>query len=243
MRKEWRQLLRSRGALLSALVFPLIFLLVLPVGQMFALLAAPPEPLSAEWGNLPLPPGIAAIGDDPKALIRGLLLPLFVIIGGIAVPGMTAIYTLIAEREQRTIELLVALPVSVGQILAAKLLVLLMLAGGVLLLLFAIDAAVIVALGIAAASYVVALLLLLLCSLAYAIAVALLLGLLARDFRTANNLSGALIGPTILLGLFALLAIPGTITAVLALAALFALAAVVVTIVSLRVVTFERLLS
>jgi ABC-2 type transport system permease protein len=242
MGKEWRQLRRSRGALLSALVFPLLFLLVLPLGQMLALLAAP-EAFRTEVGGLPVPPGLAALDDDPRALLQGLLLPLFVLISAVTVPGMTAIYTLISEREQRTIELLVALPVRVGQILAAKLLVLLLLAGGVLLGLFAVDAVVILALGIAPLGYVGALLLLLVTGLAYAIAVTLLLGLLARDARTANNLSGALLAPTIVLALAVLLSIPGTLRAVLALAALFTVGAVAVTVVALRVVTFERLVS
>ena len=139
MRKEWRQILRSRGALLSALLFPLFFLLLLPVGQMLA--ATLPATAGSFKSDLPagvpLPPGLAAIGEDPKALIRGLILPLFITIGGLIVPSMTATYTLIGERENRTLDLLVALPVSIGQILLAKLLVIVGLAGAVTLTIFA----------------------------------------------------------------------------------------------------------
>ena len=42
---------------------------------------------------------------------------MMVAIGGLIVPSVAASYTVIAERERRTIELLVALPVSVGDIL------------------------------------------------------------------------------------------------------------------------------
>jgi ABC-type Na+ efflux pump permease subunit len=243
MAKEWRHLLRSRGAMASALLLPVLLLLIAPGLQMVALSAdVPPEtnlPLSPDT---PIPPGLAALRDDPQAIIRVLLLPLFITIGGLIVPSITANYTMIAERENRTIELLVALPVRVGQILLAKLLVIVVLAGAVTLTLFAIDAVIILALGIASIGYILALLLLLLAALAYSTASALLISLLARDFRTANNLSGALLVPTLLLCVSVLLVVPGETGKLLLLAALFALAALGATLVALRVVTFERLL-
>lgn len=241
-RKEWRQLLRNRTALLTALLLPLLILLIIPGAQMIAFTVG----ASADIGNelpegVPLPPGLAEVGDDPRAMLRALLLPLFVLIGGLLVPSLTATYTMIAEREHRTLELLVALPVRVGQILMAKLLVIVTLASAATLSLFAIDAALILALGIGSVGYVLMLLALLLAALAYSTASALLLSLLARDFRTANNLSGALLAPTIFLGMGALLAIPGGL-APLVLAAFFGLAAVVIAQIARRVVTFERLL-
>ncbi|HEY0739108.1 MAG TPA: ABC transporter permease subunit [Herpetosiphonaceae bacterium] len=243
MAKEWRHLLRSRGAMLTALFLPVLFLLIIPGTQMLALTAGadlsnnPPLPADAQ-----LPPGLAALDDDPKAVMRVLLLPLFVTIGGLMVPSITAIYTMIAERENRTIELLVALPVRIGQILLAKLLVIVLLAGGITFTLFLIDAVLILLLGIGSLSYVLSLLVLLITALAYSTASALLLSLLARDFRTANNLSGALLVPTIFLCVGVLLFVPGGGFQILLLAALFVLAAVIATVVALRVVTFERLL-
>jgi ABC-type transport system involved in multi-copper enzyme maturation permease subunit len=243
MAKEWRHLFRSRGAMLTALFLPVLFLLIIPGTQMLALSAGadlnnnPPLPADA-----PLPPGLAALDDDPNTVMRVLLLPLFVTIGGLMVPSITAIYTMIAERENRTIELLVALPVRVGQILLAKLLVIVMLAGGITFTLFLIDAVLILVLGIGSIGYVLSLLLLLIAALAYSTASALLLSLLARDFRTANNLSGALLVPTIFLCVGVLLFVPSGGFQILLLAALFVLAAGIATVIALRVVTFERLL-
>lgn len=243
MTKEWRHLLRSRGAMLTALFLPVLFLLIIPGTQMLALSAGvdlnnnPPLPADA-----PLPPGLAVLEDDPKAVMRALLLPLFVTIGGLMVPSITAIYTMIAERENRTLELLVALPVRIGQILLAKLLVIVLLAGGITFTLFLIDAVLILVLGIGSLGYVLTLLLLLIAALAYSTASALLLSLLARDFRTANNLSGALLVPTIFLCVGVLLFVPGGGFQILLLAALFLLAAVIASVIALRVVTFERLL-
>jgi ABC-type Na+ efflux pump permease subunit len=243
MAKEWRHLLRSRGAMASALLLPVLLLLIAPGLQMIALSSGtPPETNLPFPPDAPIPPGLAALRDDPEAIIRVLLLPLFMMIGGLIVPSITANYTLIAERENRTIELLVALPVRVGQILLAKLLVIVLLAGAVTLTLFLIDAVIILALGIASIGYVLALLVLLLSALAYSTASALLISLLARDFRTANNLSGALLVPTILLCVSLLLLVPGEAGKLLLLAGVFALAALGATIVALRVVTFERLL-
>jgi ABC-2 type transport system permease protein len=242
MRKEWRQLLRSRGALATAIFFPVLMLLVIPGAQIIGLSMAPPDSVNNLPEGIPLPPGLAAIGDDPRALIRTLLLPLFVTLGGLIVPGTMANYILLAERENRTIELLVALPVRVGQILLAKLLVILLLASGITITLFAIDAVLIIAFGIGSIAFVAALLLLLLCALAYSTASALLISLLSRDFRTANNITGALIVPSLLLTMGVLLFVPTPTLAVLALALLYVLAAIAVTQISLRVITFERLL-
>lgn len=244
IRKEWRQLLRSRGALASALLLPVLMLLVLPVGQILAFLNMPDsgQPLANIPPGTPLPSDLAAIGDDPLALLRMLILPLFVTLGGLLVPSTMATYTMIAERENRTLELLVALPVRVGQILLAKLLVILMVATSVTCTLFAIDALLIVTLGVGSLAFVAALLLLLMGALAYSTASALLISLLARDFRTANNLNGALMVPTLFLSVGGLLLLPGSLLSLLALALIFGLAAVAATFVALRVITFERLL-
>lgn len=242
MRKELRQLLRSRGALATALLLPILFLLIIPGLQIIAFTVLPS---GTNNFNMPsgsfVPGGLAAIGNDPKGLLRVLLLPMFTLISGLVMPSITANYTMVAEREARTIELLVALPVRIGQILLAKLLVIVGLGGAVILALFVIDAILIVALGVGSFGYVLLLLLLLLAALAYSTASALLISLLAKDFRTANNFSGALLGPTILLAVSLLIFVPGSLAPLL-LAAIFALAAVAATLIALRVVTFERLL-
>ncbi len=244
MGKDWRQLFRSRGAMLSALLFPILFLLIIPGAQILAFSLDPggrASQVNVPQG-VPLPPGLAAIGDDPQALLRLLLLPLFMVIGGLIVPSMTATYTLIAERENRTLELLVALPVRVSQVLLAKLLVIVILAGGVTLTLFTIDAILLLGLGIATVGYIIALLLLLLCAMAYSTASALLISLLAKDFRTANNLAGAALGPLIVISVVFLMLVPGGAWTVALLAGFYALMAVVAGVIAMRVVTFERLL-
>jgi ABC-2 type transport system permease protein len=184
---------------------------------------------------------MAEFVQSPLAMMRAMLVPL-IALGGLIVPSVTASYILITERESRTLELLVALPVRVGQILLAKLLALLALASLVTLVLFSVDAVLILGLGIGSPGYVLALLAVLLTSLTFSATTALLVSLLARDFRTANNINGLLIGPTILVCFLVMLVVPGPLLTSLLLSALFAVGSGVSTFVAMKVVTFERLL-
>jgi ABC-2 type transport system permease protein len=235
--KELRQLSRSKGALASAALLPLLLLVIVPVGQLFALSAA---------GAATIPPGVEPapglpVAGDPSAIFLQLLFPLFVTLGGLVAPSVAATYTVVAERERRTLELLMALPVRVGDILAAKLLAMLALAAGVTLPLFLLDAAALLYTGIAGPGYVAALLGVLLAALACSVGLALLLALLARDFRTANNISGALLGPLILMTMVVLIGAPGQ-WRLLALIGLLLLTAALALVAARRWLTFERYL-
>lgn len=240
-RKEWRQLLSSRGAMMSALIFPFLFLVVVPGVQLLAFTKAGLAPVNLPPPTAKLPPALADMARDPKVVVRVLLTP-FIGIAGLIVPSMTATYSLLTERESKTIELLIALPVRVSQILLAKLLAILVLAGGTTLALFSIDAVLIVALDVGSVGFVLALLAVLLTGLSFSTTSALLVSLLAKDFRTSNNLNGALFGPSIVISMgVAMLVTPPTLAALL-LSAAFLTGAVASAFVAMRVVTFERLL-
>jgi ABC-2 type transport system permease protein len=194
--KEVRQVLRSRGALALATLLPLFLMTVMPLAQLvFARSAAAPPQAQASGGFAP--PGMADVANDPTQLLVSVMLPMYIVLGGLIVPTISATYTVVAEREKRTLDLLMALPVSVTEILVAKLLAMLVLAGVVVLPLFCIDMAVLVAMGVIGAVNILLLLVMLLAAMGCSVCVALLLALLARDFRTANNLNGAFLGPLI----------------------------------------------
>jgi ABC-type transport system involved in multi-copper enzyme maturation permease subunit len=235
--KELRQLSRSKGALASATLLPLLLLVIVPVSQLLALRATDATVSVPDVAPLP---GLADAGDTSAIFLR-LLFPLFVTLGGLVAPSVAAVYMVVAERERRTLELLMALPARVDDILTAKLLAMLLLAVGVTLPLFLIDAAALLWTGMAGPGYVATLLGVLLAALACSIGLALLLALLARDFRTANNLSGALLGPLIVLTAFTLIGVPGEWRFV-ALIALLLLTAALALIVARRWLTFERYL-
>ncbi len=238
-RKELRQVRRSRGALMSATLLPLLLMLVLPLGQLFGLQAGATQTNLPTSG--PLPPGLAELSDPVELYLRAML-PLFIALGGLVVPSVSATYTVVAEREKRSIELLLALPVRVRDVLVAKLLAMLTLACAVVVPLFAIDMAVLLSAGLVTLGYAGALFLVLLSALACSVGVALLLALLSRDFRTANNLNGALIGPLILAIMGLMFGVPGDLRLVAEIALLLGVGVAAV-VVALRWLTFERYLA
>lgn len=230
LRKELLQVRRSRGALLSGILLPLLLMVVMPGFQLSSLQSV------RESGPLP--------GDlsDPEQLFTQFLLPLLVAISGLVVPSVAATYTVVAEHERRTLELLVALPVRAGDVLLAKMLAMLILGVSVALPLFAIDAVALLVLGLAEPGYLLQLLLVLVAALICSICEALVLALVARDLRTTNNLNGALITPVtvvmvgILLGAPPAFRLPG-------LAVFLLLAAGVAYLCAARWLTFERYFS
>jgi ABC-2 type transport system permease protein len=239
-RKEWRQLIRSRGAMLTALLLPVFLLVIAPSAQILGISFEQPGMKLPE--GLPLPPALQRLHDDPVGIAR-LMLPLFFAVGGMIVPMAAASYTVISERETRTLELLVALPVTVGQILFAKLLAIGVLAGAVTVVLFSVDAVMLLASGVGDAALVLALGALLFSALSFSAGGALLISLLAKDVRSANNLNGALVVPAVLLTMVTIVMVPGTALASALLAALFGAASIACVAIAMKVVTFERISS
>ncbi len=158
------------------------------------------------------------------------------------VPSIAAVHTIVVERERRTIELLVALPVRVGDILLAKLLANLALAVATLGPLVFVDMAALAWLGLVSPAYVVSVCLLLVAALSCSVGMSLLVALLARDFRTANNLNGILLGPTIGLVLAVLILVPADVH-LSVLAGLLLAIGVGAVAGGLRWLTFERYLA
>jgi ABC-2 type transport system permease protein len=238
VRKELRQVRRNRGALISTTLLPLLLLVVVPGFQLFSINAA----LGQGSPTRSLPAGLAPqVFTEPRLLVSHFLFPLFLTLGGMIIPGVTATYTVVAERERRSLELLVALPVRVSDILTAKLVAMLVLTSAVVLPLFALDAGVLLVMGYANALDVAELLAALLGALAYAVGEALLLALLARDLRTAQNLNGALLVPVTALAGALLVVIPPSWN-LLAVAALLLTGGCLCVMVGMKWLTFERYL-
>lgn len=233
--KEFHQLLKSRGALWTALLLPLFFLVIAPAPYLFLVVAN-------STVDVPLPRDIPVLLDAPATIFRRVLMPLFVLANGLLVPASTATYTVIAEREQRTLDLLVGFPVRIGQVLLAKLFVVGVVTAGLCLMMFSVDAVLLVRFSIAPAGYILALCGLLLAALMYSIAGALLIALLSRDLRTANNLMAVLTLPTLIVCTAVLVITPGELSGLLIETLLLLLAAAIALWIALRIVTFERLL-
>lgn len=242
LRKEWRQLLRSPNALATSLILPLLLLVGVPLLLRTAGGAAGTAPLP----KLPLPgflPGLAELDSEPAHGLPRFIMPFMVGLAGLVVPSVAGAYTLVAERESRTIELLVALPVRIGQVLVAKLCAILLLACAVTMPLLGLSVLLMVSAGTFGPTFGVALFCELLGALAYSTSSALLVSLLARDYRAAQNVLGALLTPTILIVPAVLIFVPGGVIKIAALGLLYAIVAAILGFIAVRVVTFERLLS
>jgi ABC-type Na+ efflux pump permease subunit len=216
----------------------MLFLVVMPISNMLSLRSGA---INGTVG-VNVPPGFRNMSGDPNELMRDFLLPLFITLAGLVMPSITATHTIIGERERRTLELLVALPVSLGQIVLSKLLAVLLLGAAISLPLFIITSGVMIAAGIGSYTYALALLFLLASTLLYSTASALVVGLLAADFRTANNLNGAFLGPIILVTLGATMALPGGLLNPILLGLGYIALACVLTAIGLRTITVERFL-
>ena len=236
--KEARQLGRNRTAMLTAALLPFLILFLAPIQLIVGTRLGGDRGMD-QLREAPIP-GFADI-TDPGQLLVQFFYPLLLVIGGLLLPSITTTYAIVAERERRTLELLISLPVTVREIVAAKLLAVLAVTAMIGIPYVAITITLIVVLGLGGIGIVPALVAPFVAAVVCSTAIALLLTLLARDFRTANNLNGAFFVPALLLSVGTLAAVGGQArTYVLALV-LLALAAVAFA-AALRWVSFERYL-
>ena len=237
LRKELRQARRSRGALVSTTVLSLLLIVITPMGQLAGLRASGGRLPYGLGGGLPS----SLVGEDPLAMFGATLLPLFVTMAGLLVPSVAAVHTVVVERERRSVELLIALPVRVRDILVAKLVATLALTSAVLVPLLLFDLLILLYLAIVTPAQAFAVLAVLLAAELCSIALALLVALLAGDFRTANNLNGVTIGPALLLVSAVLFGAPAGLRIPLLILLLLLVAGVAI-LIALRWLTFERYL-
>ena len=235
--KETRQLGRNRSALLTSSLLPFVILFVAPI-QILLSTRLGGSNLNTLRGA-PLP-GLADL-TDPMQLVVQFMYPLLLVLGGLLLPSLTTTYAIVAERERRSLDLLVSLPVTVGEILAAKLLSVLIVTALVGLPYVSVVLALLLVLGVAGPATIPALVVPFLSAVVCSTGIALLLTLLARDFRTANNLNGAFFVPILFVSIGTLSAIGGPARTYVLSAMLLALAAVAF-LVALRWISFERYL-
>lgn len=232
--KELRQIGRNRTAMLTASLLPFLILFLAPIQILVSM------KLGGQSAQR-LPPFPGFTDADPTQMVVQFLYPLLLVLGGLMLPSLTTTYAIVAERERRSLELLVSLPVSVGEIIVAKLASVLVVTAIIGVPYIAIIITLLLVLGIADLTVIPFLLAPFLGAVACSTAIALLLTLLARDFRTANNLNGAFFVPALFVSIATLAAVGGPArTYVLALV-LLALGAVA-TFVALKWVSFERYL-
>lgn len=240
MKKEWRQLRASKQAMATSIVMPFMFLFLVPQVLVLASRATRDAPIDH-------PPGpdafgvLADIGHDPSRAAV-VMLPFFLGIAGLTLPTILAIYSVVSERETRTFELMVALPVRVSWVLAAKLLTVVSFTLSISLPLFLVVSIELLVLELGTLAEVLALLAQLCAAVAAGAGGALVIGFHSHDFRTAQNVSGAVIAPSIFLSMPIIGLVTGTVARPLVLTAVYALVATLLVLHASRQATFERLM-
>ena len=208
--KEVRQLTRNTAAMLTSLFMPAVLVVLAPV---LAILASRSQP----YRSLQVPdlarslPGFDVIHDG-QGYFLFITLPFLFVLAALLTPVLSATHTLILERERRSLELLMALPVLVGDILTAKLAAVLVLAVATVVPMYLVSAVVIAAVTDLAgqvAGYLLGALFLLLATLVASVGASLLLALLARNLRSATSMGALLTVPPMVLTGVCVTFVPG----------------------------------
>jgi|SRR5215467_2065677 len=212
--KEVQQLTRSWNAMLSSFVVPAALIVVAPVFAIVtdhyrdyyrAVGKRPGVSVPQQAVNLP---GFSTIHGAQDYFLY-ILLPVMFVLAALLTPVLTAVQSLIGERERRSLELLMALPVVVDDIVAAKMAANVSIALATILPMFVVDAFVLIAIAHVSGAFVVWAAVLLLGSVAASVGASILLALIARDLRTAMSSGGLMIAvPLSLTGLCVAL-VPG----------------------------------
>lgn len=206
MEKEWLELRQERSVLAMMVFFPLL-ITALGIGVTFAL-GKMPDDETALLGAATADPALAGLPlDQLGQAIMGRQFGTFFLLLPLMLPGVLAAYSVVGEKTRRTLEPILATPVSTWELLLAKSLMAVVPAVVITWLCGAVFAAGVglVALTPAVAQLIVTPawgLLLLLCSPLLAlimVAASVLISSRVNDPRTAQNLTGVVVVPLILL--------------------------------------------
>lgn len=125
IQKEWAEVFRNRMVLLTVILMPLIFI-ILPFATLYGTSKLPVEDLNSEMDELP--------GNAITLMCEGLdglecmqiymlnLFGLFYLIIPVIVPVTIAAYSIVGEKTARSLEPLLATPITTAQLLLAKIL-------------------------------------------------------------------------------------------------------------------------
>jgi ABC-type Na+ efflux pump permease subunit len=227
-----RQITRSRRTVVAAFAVPILMLVVVTLGDIVA--------LRIGFGSHRLYLLSSARSVSPETLLRHFSLPILVTISSLVTPSILMGDVLLGERERRTLELLIALPITALDVVLAKLAAVLGFALAVTVPVFLVNVVIVSALGYATPYQEVALGALLVAAVFYSAGSGLLVALLAGEPRAANIVSGLVLGPIVPIVGLILGGVSGE-SAILIAFFVLAVLAVLVLVWSLRSASFERL--
>ena len=120
--KEWAEVFRNKLVIFSVVFMPLVFALI-PLGLLYASSGAEVSAIESEFGPL-ISQLKAACGpleglECTQLLLLQQFLVLFLMMPAI-IPITIASYSIVGEKSTRTLEPLLATPITTGQLLAGK---------------------------------------------------------------------------------------------------------------------------
>ncbi|GAC1325623.1 MAG: hypothetical protein NVS2B16_29770 [Chloroflexota bacterium] len=230
--KEVRQITRSKKTTIAAALVPALMLIFVTTGDIIT--------LKLGFGSKPiylLSPSHPVSGSY---LLRHYSLPVLITISALVTPSIVMADVLLGERERRTFDLLVALPISTLDMILAKLAAVLVFAIVVTVPLFVLNQAILAVFGYGSPPQTTALAGLLVAGIAYSSAGALLIALIAGEPRAANIVSGLVMGPVVPFEGLILSAMHG-VTGISACASVLVVLTVGAIFWSTRMLSWERL--
>jgi ABC-type transport system involved in multi-copper enzyme maturation permease subunit len=231
-RKEARQITRSKKTVAAAALVPALMLIFVTIGDIIT--------LKLGFGKKPIYLLSSTHSVSGTFLLRHYTLPILVTISALVTPSIVMGDILFGERERRTLDLLVALPVSAFDVVLAKLGAVLLFALSVTTPLFIINVLIVNAFGYASPEQTLGLVEIMLCAICYSAASALVIAFVAGEARAANIVSGLLLGPIVPFEGLILGGIHGVVAMSVCALMLLCLAALCLTWAS-RLLSFERL--
>lgn len=224
--------MRSRRTILAAALVPALMLIFVTGGDIVT--------LRLGFGSKPIYLLSSSHAVSGTYLLRHFTLPVLVTISALVTPSIVMGDVLFGERERRTLDLLVALPISAFDVVLAKLCAVLLFALTVTIPLFGLNVLIVSTLGYGSLSQTVALFELMLAAISYSAGSALIIALVAGEARAANIVSGLLLGPIVPLEGLILTSTKGDIAISICAAGLALLTAGAL-YRSARMLSFERL--
>jgi ABC-2 type transport system permease protein len=120
LQKEWLEIKQQRGLLLSVLLPPLL-LTLLPLGVAYGLTQTPPQELNTNVPSSIISPALAGLSkiELGQAIIGQQFSILFFLLP-LIIPSVIAAYSVVGEKTNKTLEPLLATPMRTWELLLGK---------------------------------------------------------------------------------------------------------------------------
>lgn len=119
LEKEWRELRQDRSLVLSTLLPPLL-LTIMPLGIM-RLIGGTPDEDTADLGMALADPTLAGLSSaELGQAVIGKQFALIFLLLPLIIPSIIAAYSIVGEKTRRTLEPVLATPISTWELLLAK---------------------------------------------------------------------------------------------------------------------------